>query len=211
MEDDVGGGTDSPDGVASRWIISASASVIFPCIIKSRRWQAIMKEVDKGCSKFCITVGTLTRTAGILICSQLQMLAVNLSQPAGCLWLYAGLIGSNNRRWLKADVVCVNPSSFSWVWVRECFVWYPAHPGSPGQRVVKWLRACVCVCVCLFYCLWCCAAALLLVSRWCNVAPHTSLTDTGAAGAEFAKTNTTIWGFVNIWIYYWHWYRLFTV
>jgi len=25
-EEDVGGGTDSPDGVVSRWIISASAS-----------------------------------------------------------------------------------------------------------------------------------------------------------------------------------------
>ena len=29
---DGGGGTDSPDGVASRWIVGESASVIFPCI-----------------------------------------------------------------------------------------------------------------------------------------------------------------------------------
>jgi len=29
---DGGGGTDSPDGVASRRIVGESASVIFPCI-----------------------------------------------------------------------------------------------------------------------------------------------------------------------------------
>ena len=29
MGDNGGGGTDSPDGVLSRWIVSASASVIF--------------------------------------------------------------------------------------------------------------------------------------------------------------------------------------
>jgi len=43
------------------------ASVIFPCTTKSRRWRAVMEEVDKGCSEFCTTVGTVTRTAGILI------------------------------------------------------------------------------------------------------------------------------------------------
>ena len=47
MGDDGGGGTDSPDGVASRWIVGASVSVIFPCSIKSRRWQAVMEEVEK--------------------------------------------------------------------------------------------------------------------------------------------------------------------
>jgi len=36
--DDGGGDTDSLDGVASRWIVGASASVIFPCTIESRRW-----------------------------------------------------------------------------------------------------------------------------------------------------------------------------
>jgi len=40
-----------------------------------------MTEVDKGCSEFCITVGTVTRTAGILIHSWLKALAVNLSRP----------------------------------------------------------------------------------------------------------------------------------
>jgi len=58
-----------------------------------------MEEVDKGCSKFCITVGTVTRTASILTHSQLMALAVNLSQPSDRLWLCAGLIGSNNPRW----------------------------------------------------------------------------------------------------------------
>ena len=53
-----GGGTNSPDGVASRRIVGAPASVIFPCTIKSRRWRAMMEEVDEGCSVFCITVGT---------------------------------------------------------------------------------------------------------------------------------------------------------
>jgi len=46
-----------------------------------------MEEVDKGCSEFCITVGTVTRTASILICNQLQALDVNLSQPSSRLWL----------------------------------------------------------------------------------------------------------------------------
>ena len=52
MGDDEGRGTDSADGVASRRIVSASASVIFPCTINSRRWRAVMEEVDKGCSEF---------------------------------------------------------------------------------------------------------------------------------------------------------------
>ena len=70
-----------------------------------------MDEGDKGCSEFCITVGTVTRTASVLIHSRLKALAVNLS---GRLWLYAGFIGSNNTRWLKADlVVCANASSSS--------------------------------------------------------------------------------------------------
>jgi len=59
MGDDAGGGSDSLDGVigvASRWIVGASASVIFPCTIKSTRWGAIIEEVDKGCSEFCATV-----------------------------------------------------------------------------------------------------------------------------------------------------------
>jgi len=58
------------------------ASVVFPCTVKSRRWQAIMEEVEKGCSKFCVTVGTVTRTASILIHSRLKALAVNLSRPS---------------------------------------------------------------------------------------------------------------------------------
>jgi len=106
--DDDGGAPIVWMGWPPRWIVGASASVIFPCSIKSRRWRAVMEEVDKGCSNFSIIVDT----AGILIHSQLKALAVNLSQPSGRLWLYAGLIGSNNPRWLKADlVVCVNPSS----------------------------------------------------------------------------------------------------
>jgi len=82
MSGDGGGGTDIQDEVASRRIVSASASVVFPCIIKSRRRCAVIEEVDKGCYKFCITIGTATRTAGILIHSQLKALAVNLSRPA---------------------------------------------------------------------------------------------------------------------------------
>ena len=48
-DDGAGEGTHSPDGVASRRIVGTYASVIFPCTIKSRRWRAIMEEVDKGC------------------------------------------------------------------------------------------------------------------------------------------------------------------
>jgi len=60
MGDDGGGGTDRTDGVVSRQIVGASASAIFPCTIKSRRWRAVMEEVDKGCSIFCIRIGTAT-------------------------------------------------------------------------------------------------------------------------------------------------------
>ena len=73
-----------------RQIVGASASVIFPCSTKSRRWRAIMEEVDKGCIEFCVTAGTATRSAGILIHSRLKALAVNLSRPFGRLvvcWL----------------------------------------------------------------------------------------------------------------------------
>ena len=145
--DDGDGGTDSPDGVASRWIVSASASVIFPCTMKSRRWRAVMEEVDKGCREFCITVGTVIRTAGLLIHSRLKALAVNLSWPSGRLCLY-GLIGSVNPRWLKADlVVCVNPSSSSsWVWVGECFFWYWLTWVVP-DKVVLMVVLCISVCV----------------------------------------------------------------
>ena len=55
-----------------------------------------MQEVDKGRSELCVTVGTATRIASILINSRLKVLAVNLSQPSGQLWL------SNNPHRLKA-------------------------------------------------------------------------------------------------------------
>jgi len=72
-----------------------------------------MEEDDKGCSEFCITVDTVTRTAGI-VHSRLQVLAANLSRPCSRLWLYVGFFRSINPRWLKADiVVCANPSSSS--------------------------------------------------------------------------------------------------
>ena len=109
---DGGGGTDSPDGAASRRTVHASASVIFHCTIRSRRWRAIMEEVDKGCSEFCITVGTVTRTASILIHSRLQELAVSLSRLSSRLWLYAGLIGFNHPCWLKANFVVCAKSFF---------------------------------------------------------------------------------------------------
>ena len=35
--------------MAPRLIIGASASAIFPCTTKSRRWRAVMEEVDEGC------------------------------------------------------------------------------------------------------------------------------------------------------------------
>ena len=82
-------------------------------------------EVDKGCSVFCVTVGTATRTVSILIYRWLKALAVSLSQPSGWLQLYADLFWSNNPHWLRADLVfCANPSSSSWVWVGECLFWY---------------------------------------------------------------------------------------
>ena len=65
----------------------------------------------------------MTRTAGILIHSRLKALAVNLVQPSGRLYLYAGLIGSNNSRFQSTIkgmsfhtvdlVICANPSPSS--------------------------------------------------------------------------------------------------
>ena len=55
-----------------------------------------MEQVDKGCREFCVAVGAVTSTASILIHSRLKALAVNLSRPSDQLWLYAGLIRSNN-------------------------------------------------------------------------------------------------------------------
>ena len=52
------------------------ASVIFPCTIKSRIWQAVMQEVCKRGSEFCITVRDQES-------SWLKEVAVNLSQPSG--------------------------------------------------------------------------------------------------------------------------------
>ena len=51
--------------------------------INSRRWRAVMEEVDKRCSEFCVTVGTATRTASILTNSRLNALAVTFSWPSG--------------------------------------------------------------------------------------------------------------------------------
>jgi len=64
-------------------IVDAPAWLIFPYIIKSRWWRAVVEEVGKGCSEFCITWGTVTRTTGILIHSRLKELTVNFSQLSG--------------------------------------------------------------------------------------------------------------------------------
>ena len=105
-----------------------------------------MEEVDKGYCEFCITVGTVARTAGILIHSQLKALAVNLSWPFGRLRLYAGSVGSNNPRWLKADlVVCENSSFSSWVWAGEFFFCYQLTRVVPDEGPLN--GVCVCVCV----------------------------------------------------------------
>ena len=82
-------------------------------------------EVDKGCLTILPWVDTMSiddafghcreETASlhnsrycdhdcyiILLHGGLKALAVNLSRPSGRLWLYVGLIGSNNPHWLKA-------------------------------------------------------------------------------------------------------------
>jgi len=132
--------------VASGWVVCVPASVIFPRTIKSIRWRAVIEEVHKGRSEFCVTVGTATRTAGILIHSRLKALDVNLSWPSSQLWLYAGLIGlttlagSKHYKTMSSQavdlVVYVNPS-FSWVLVGECFFWYRLTRDSSRLTVVK--------------------------------------------------------------------------
>ena len=133
-------------------IVCASASVIFPCTTKSTRWWALTEEVDSECSKFYVTVGTVTRIASILIHSRSKALAVNMSWPSSQLWLYAGLIGCNNPRWLKVVlVVCANPSSSSsWVWAGECCFWYWLTQVVPDKGPLS-----RCVCVCMSVCVLC--------------------------------------------------------
>ena len=136
-----------------------------------------MEEVDKGYCEFCITVGTVARTAGILIHSQLKALAVNLSWPFGRLRLYAGSVGSNNPRWLKADlVVCENSSFSSWVWAGEFFFCYQLTRVVPDEGPLNG----VCVCVCLSGCRWkwrhciamCCCAHISARHRIVEPASH---------------------------------------
>jgi len=106
-----------------------------------------MEEVDKVCSEFCITVGTVTRTASVLIHSRLKALAVNLNWPSGRLWLYAGLVRSktalaglqhHKENEFPCSGHCCLCDSFCLMGVS---VW-TFHLGSPGQRAVK--RLCVC-------------------------------------------------------------------
>jgi len=59
--------------------------------------EAITKLIKDAAS--CVTVGTVTRTASILILCWLKALAVK-SKLA--IWFYVGLIGFNNLRWFKA-------------------------------------------------------------------------------------------------------------
>jgi len=91
--------------------------------------------------------------------------AVNLNQPSGRLRLYAGLIASNNPRWLKADLVfCANPSSSpSWVWVGE--FWYRLTRVVPDNGP---LNTYVCVCVVrLLRLLYSCVACFWGLSAGC--------------------------------------------
>ena len=132
----AGGGTGSPDGLASRWIVGAS--VVFPCTLKSKRW-AVMEEVDKGCSEICV------------IAFSALMLLVG--------WQEGHLACKKTEWWGAADVViCLDRgadlhmaqlmplpltvSCFSKIKIGFTFL-VLAHPGSPGQRAVK--RLCVCV------------------------------------------------------------------
>ena len=115
-----------------------SAFVIFPCTILSRRWRAVMEEVDEGCSKLCITVGNATRTASILIHSRLKALAVNLSRPSSRLWLYAGL------RWFCYNAVSRWSASGCRV-MSACHCWQLlATTQLSGTHVVCWLLDCRC-------------------------------------------------------------------
>ena len=41
-------------------------------------------------------------------------------------------------------------SCFSKIQIGFTFL-VPAHPGSPGERAVKWVCVCVCVCVCVYH------------------------------------------------------------
>jgi len=70
-----------PDG------LSVCLPLFFPCIIKSRRWRAVIEEVGKGCRELCVTAGTVTRTV----------------KGTGRLWLFSCIFRSNISHWLKAN------------------------------------------------------------------------------------------------------------
>jgi len=42
------------------WIVGASASVIFHCTIKSRRWHTVVEAVDEGCPAILPWVGRMS-------------------------------------------------------------------------------------------------------------------------------------------------------
>jgi len=107
------------------WVYQKCIWISFGLVLWLMSTDCWLEFFYEKCSEFGVTVGTATRTADILIQSRLNALVVNSNRPSGPLRLYAGLIGSVNPRWLKADLVaCANPSSSSWMWVDECFFRY---------------------------------------------------------------------------------------
>ena len=131
----------------------ASASVIFPCTIKSKRWWAVMEDVDKGCSELWITVGTVTSTAGILIHSRLRhWLLLWASHPAdfGCMLALLGLTALTGSKLTLLSVrILLLPHGGEWANVSSGTgspqVVPDTHPFCPRQRAIK--RLCVCVCM----------------------------------------------------------------
>ena len=100
--------------------------------------------------KFCVTVGNVTRTAGILIHSQLKALDINPSWPSNQLWLYIGLIGSLAQSTVKGDELsrggpCCPCESFFFFFLMGTSGWMfllvPAHSDSPGEHTHTRLTA----------------------------------------------------------------------
>ena len=60
--------TDILDGMASRWIVGAPVSVIFPCTMKSRRWRATVEVVE------AVVAPTLYVVVGLVVAASLLVL-----------------------------------------------------------------------------------------------------------------------------------------
>ena len=79
---------------------------------------------------------------------------VRLDRFQGLVGCWRGYLSGARCRLIQLMPLSLTVSCFSKIQIGFTFL-ESAHPGSPGQRAVKWMCVFVCVCVCV--CVWLCA------------------------------------------------------